>query len=79
MSKDVKPDDKFFFNEGFKGAFVKIKVGVVSSGNKVENDKQRKETEQKNDAERNFVIEAAVVRIMKYVLLPIAPFQLHSC
>lgn len=67
MSKDVKPDDKFFFNEGFKGAFVKIKVGVVSSGNKVESDKQRKETEQKNDAERNFVIEAAVVRIMKYV------------
>lgn len=68
MSKDVKPDDKFFFNEGFKGAFVKIKVGVVSSGNKVENDKQRKETEQKNDAERNYVIEAAVVRIMKYVI-----------
>lgn len=66
MSKDVKPDDKFYFNEGFKGAFVKIKVGVVSGGNKVESDQQRKETEQKNDAERNFVIEAAVVRIMKY-------------
>lgn len=65
MSKDVKPTDRFSFNEGFKGNFVKIKVGVVSSGNKVENDNQRKETEKKNDDERNFVIEAAVVRIMK--------------
>lgn len=65
MSKDVKPTDKFYFNEGFKGNFVKIKVGVVSSGNKVESDHQRKETEKKNDDERNFVIEAAVVRIMK--------------
>ncbi|KAJ4347213.1 uncharacterized protein N0V89_011152 [Didymosphaeria variabile] len=65
MSKEVKPTDKFYFNEGFKGNFVKIKVGVVSSGNKVESDQQRKETEKKNDDERNFVIEAAVVRIMK--------------
>ncbi|PVH99033.1 Cullin-domain-containing protein [Periconia macrospinosa] len=65
MSKDVKPTDKFYFNEGFKGNFVKIKVGVVSSGNKVESDRERRETEKKNDDSRNFCIEAAVVRIMK--------------
>ncbi|KAF2008503.1 Cullin-domain-containing protein [Aaosphaeria arxii CBS 175.79] len=65
MSKDVKPTDKFFFNEGFNGKFVKIKVGVVSSGNKVENDRERRETEKKNDDSRGFCIEAAIVRIMK--------------
>jgi cullin 3 len=67
MSKDVKPTDKFSFNESFSGKFVKIKVGVVSSGNKVESDRERRETEKKNDDSRQFCIEAAVVRIMKYV------------
>ncbi|KAI4605051.1 hypothetical protein J4E80_010734 [Alternaria sp. BMP 0032] len=65
MSKDVKPTDKFSFNEGFQGKFVKIKVGVVSGGNKVESDRERRETEKKNDDSRGFCIEAAVVRIMK--------------
>lgn len=69
MSKDVKPTDRFSFNEGFFGKFVKIKVGVVSSGNKVESDRERRETEKKNDDSRQFCIEAAVVRIMKYVSL----------
>jgi cullin 3 len=67
MSKDVKPTDRFSFNEGFQGKFVKIKVGVVSGGNKVESDRERRETEKKNDDSRSFCIEAAVVRIMKYV------------
>jgi len=67
MSKDVKPTDRFSFNEGFNGKFVKIKVGVVSNGNKVESDRERRETEKKNDDSRQFCIEAAVVRIMKYV------------
>lgn len=65
MSKDVKPDDKFYFNEGFQGKFVKIKVGVVSGGNKVESDRERRETEKKNDDSRAFCVEAAIVRIMK--------------
>jgi len=66
MSKDIKPADKFSFNEGFKGNFVKIKIGVVASGNKVESDRERRETEKKNDDSRNFCVEAAIVRIMKY-------------
>ncbi|KAF2819816.1 Cullin-domain-containing protein [Ophiobolus disseminans] len=65
MSKDVKPTDRFSFNESFSGKFVKIKVGVVSGGNKVESDRERRETEKKNDDSRQFCIEAAVVRIMK--------------
>jgi cullin 3 len=69
MSKDVKPTDRFSFNEGFNGKFVKIKIGVVSSGNKVESDRERRETEKKNDETRHFCVEAAIVRIMKYVSL----------
>nr|POE93325.1 cullin-3 [Quercus suber] len=65
MSRDVKPGDRFSFNESFKSDFVRIKVGVVSAGNKVEGDTERKETEKKNNDSRAFAIEAAVVRIMK--------------
>ncbi|OCK85175.1 Cullin-domain-containing protein [Lepidopterella palustris CBS 459.81] len=65
MSKDISETDRFSFNEGFQGKFHRIKVGVVTSGNKVESDRERKETEKKNDDSRAFCIEAAVVRIMK--------------
>ncbi|EON63774.1 hypothetical protein W97_03002 [Coniosporium apollinis CBS 100218] len=65
MSKDVKPTDRFSFNEGFSGKFHKIKVGVVTAGNKVETDKERQSTEEKNNESRGFCIDAAVVRIMK--------------
>jgi hypothetical protein len=68
MSREINPGDRFSFNENFKSQFVKIKVGVVSAGNKVEGDKERKETEKKNNDSRGFAVEAAVVRIMKYVL-----------
>ncbi|KAL4959034.1 cullin family protein [Aspergillus stella-maris] len=66
MSKDVKPTDKFFFNNDFSSPFMKVRIGVVSgSANKVENQDQRKETEKKMNEERGASIEAAVVRIMK--------------
>ena len=67
MSKDIKPTDKFFFNESFYSNFTKIKIGVVTSGNRIEADDERKETEKKNNDTRGGIIEAAVVRIMKYV------------
>jgi len=67
MSKDVKPTDKFYFNESFFSQFQKFKIGVVS-GNKVEDVNERSETEQKNDLTRAAVIDAALVRIMKCVL-----------
>ncbi|KAF2687674.1 Cullin-domain-containing protein [Lentithecium fluviatile CBS 122367] len=65
MSKEIRPTDMFFFNEGFRAGFIRIKVGVVSSGNKVESDRERRETEKKNDDSRSHVVEAAIVRIMK--------------
>ena len=69
MSKDVKPSDKLFFNENFFSQFQRIKIGVVTSGNKVEDMSERRETEQKNNDTRGGSIEAAIVRIMKYISL----------
>ncbi|OOQ84410.1 putative SCF ubiquitin ligase subunit CulC [Penicillium brasilianum] len=66
MSKDVKPTDRFSFNNDFQSAFVKVRIGVVAGGaNKIENQDQRKETEKKMNDERGGSIEAAIVRIMK--------------
>lgn len=69
MSKDVKPSDRFFFNENFYSQFQRVKIGVVTSGNKVEDLDERKETEKKNNDTRGGSIEAAIVRIMKYDFL----------
>ncbi|KAH0538302.1 hypothetical protein FGG08_005076 [Glutinoglossum americanum] len=65
MSKDIKPTDRFYFNDNFSSKFLKLKVGVVAGGNRVESEKERKETEKRNDEMRGGIIEAAVVRIMK--------------
>lgn len=65
MSREVNPGDRFSFNETFKSDFVRVKVLAVSAGNKVEGDKERKETEKKNNDSRAFAIEAGIVRIMK--------------
>ncbi|KAK6519855.1 Cullin-3 [Arthrobotrys conoides] len=66
MSRDVKPTDKFSFNAGFQSKQLKFKIGTVKgAGNKVETDKERKETEEKVDESRAHLIEAAVVRTMK--------------
>lgn len=67
MSKEINDEDKFFINEKFFSQFQKIKIGVVATGNKVEDLDERKETEKKNDLSRAGSIEAAIVRIMKYV------------
>ncbi|KAI9046118.1 cullin family protein [Aspergillus affinis] len=66
MSKDVKPNDAFFFNNDFHSPYMKVRIGVVSGGaNKVENQDQRKDTEKRMTEERNSTVEAAIVRIMK--------------
>ena len=79
MSKDVKLTDKFSFNNNFHSQFQRVKIGVVSSTNRVEDLAERTETEQKIDESRKGVIEAAIVRIMKYVscsLYPLPPIFL---
>jgi cullin 3 len=66
MSKDIKPGDKFYFNENFTSPYLKVKIGVVSNaGSKAENSDERRATKKKADEERGTTIEAAVVRIMK--------------
>jgi len=68
MSRDINPTDRFSFNHEFQSPFVKVRIGVVA-GAKVEDQEQRKETEKKMADERGGSIEAAIVRIMKYVSL----------
>jgi cullin 3 len=65
MSKDIKDADKFCFNEKFQSKFTRVKVGTIASANKAESDRERLRTEKKNDENRQFVCEAAIVRIMK--------------
>jgi len=65
MSREINTGDRFRYNEDFVPKTIRFKVGVVSAGNKVEGDKERKETEKRNNDSRGYVIEAAVVRIMK--------------
>ncbi|KAI9819098.1 MAG: Cullin-3 [Phylliscum demangeonii] len=65
MSKEVRARDRFRVNDAFSSKFLKIKVGVVASANKVEGERERRDTERRNDEMRGGLIEAAVVRIMK--------------
>jgi cullin 3 len=67
MSRDVKETDVFFFNESFKSDYRRLKVGVIAANNRAETERERRETEKKNDAQRVYVVEAAIVRIMKYI------------
>jgi cullin 3 len=61
----VKPTDKFTFNREFVSKTIKIKMQSVNSGNKVENEEERKATTDKTNDIRKYIIDAAVVRTMK--------------
>jgi cullin 3 len=65
MSREVGEEDNFFFNETFASKFLRVKVGVVASGNRVETERERMKTERKNEEDRNYICEAAIVRVMK--------------
>jgi len=65
MSRDVKESDVFFFNGNFKCEFRRLKIGMIAANNRAETERERRETEKKNDAQRIYVVEAAIVRIMK--------------
>ncbi|CZT47201.1 related to cullulin 3 [Rhynchosporium secalis] len=61
-----KPGDRFSFNASFTSKAVKIKAPVmVGAVNKVEGEDERKETEERNDEHRGYVIDTVIVRIMK--------------
>lgn len=65
-SKEVNASDRFSVNQAFYSQYTKFKIGLVaSSGNKVEDDKERRDTEDRNNETRKFQIDAAAVRVMK--------------
>lgn len=64
MSREIKPDDRFSFNEDFTSQYLKVKVSVIAA-NRVENVDERKETQKRIDDERSGHIDSALVRIMK--------------
>ncbi|KAK4517733.1 ATP synthase d subunit [Mucor velutinosus] len=61
--KDILEDDSFSFNDNFSSNMARIKIQALAS--RVENDGERKNTQDKVDEERKHQIEASVVRIMK--------------
>lgn len=64
MSREINTTDKFTFNKDFQSKLTRIKIGLVQT-NKVETDKEKKQTDEKVEEQRGHQIEAAIVRIMK--------------
>lgn len=66
MSREIKPEDQFSFNEDFTSQYLKVKVSVIArDANRVENSDERKETQKRIDEERALAIDSALVRVMK--------------
>jgi cullin 3 len=64
MSREIKNEDQFSFNEDFTSPYLKVKVSVIAA-NRVENIDERKETQKRIDDERGLAIDSALVRVMK--------------
>ncbi|KAJ3347769.1 Cullin-4 [Entophlyctis luteolus] len=60
--RDVNPDDKFEFNASFENPLYRIKVNSIQMKETVE---ENKETTEKVFADRQYQVDAAIVRIMK--------------
>lgn len=67
MNKMIKPGDKFSYNSSFTSKTIKIRAPIISAHSKVEDASERKDTEKRNDESRAHTVDAAIVRIMKYV------------
>ncbi|KAL7805163.1 Cullin [Trichoderma aethiopicum] len=64
-TKTVKPGDRFSFNASFQSKTIRIKAPIINAVSKAENKEDRKATEDKNNQTRSYIIDAAIVRIMK--------------
>jgi len=60
--KDIKDGDKFFFNKEFTNALYKIKINQIQMK---ETNEEQKATEERVFQDRQYQIDAAIVRIMK--------------
>ena len=78
LSKSAQPGDKFRFNNEFISKSVKIRTATANTMSKVEDTAQRKETEDENTKTRAYIIDASIVRIMKWVLLLLYIFCLDN-
>ncbi|KAJ1773150.1 hypothetical protein IW138_001394 [Coemansia sp. RSA 986] len=65
MSRNISQTDKFKLNMSFKSPQYRIRIPMVSAKNNVENDKENAATMATISQERQYAIEAAIVRIMK--------------
>jgi cullin 3 len=70
LTKSIKAGDKFSFNASFQSKTVRIKAPIINAVSKVEDTQERKTTEEKNNQTRAHIVDAAIVRIMKYVEPP---------
>ncbi|KAH6898409.1 Cullin [Thelonectria olida] len=65
LTKSIKPGDKFSFNAAFQSKAIRIKAPIINAVSKVEDSTERKNTEKKNNQNRAYIVDAAIVRIMK--------------
>ncbi|PIA14461.1 cullin-3 [Coemansia reversa NRRL 1564] len=65
MSRDVGLNDRFSFNDSFRSPQYRIRIPVVAAKNVVESEKEKAESMASIGRERQYLVEAAVVRIMK--------------
>lgn len=56
-SRDVNVEDKFSFNSDFSAPMQRIKINTISSGSRIENAEERKETRDRIDEERRHQID----------------------
>ncbi|KAJ2874567.1 hypothetical protein GGH93_002311 [Coemansia aciculifera] len=64
-SRDVSPADSFTFNMDFKSPQYRIRIPVVSARSNIETEKEKAASQAVIGQERLYLIEAAIVRIMK--------------
>lgn len=64
-TKSIKTSDTFSFNSSFQSKTIKIKAPIINAISKVEDNSERRLTEDKHNQARNHVVDAAIVRIMK--------------
>lgn len=64
LEKEVKPTDKFHFNENFSSRSRRVKMQVISA--QKEDERERNQTKGRIDDDRRPVIDTVIVRIMKH-------------
>ncbi|ORX73675.1 cullin-3 [Linderina pennispora] len=64
-SRDISPADSFAFNSDFRAPQYRIRIPLVAATNHMESDREKAASQAKISQERQLLIEAAIVRIMK--------------